>query len=72
MNLHEVAELWRERAAVSTDRGVWATSHALTAAERVESDRALLAALTEEGPTGDIPPWSQASRQGESEGPLPF
>jgi hypothetical protein len=70
--LREAAKRAREIASASLDPLDHARANALTAAELAESDAALLAALTETGPTGDIPPWSQASREGESEGPLPF
>jgi hypothetical protein len=73
VNLRDAAELWRQRAAASIDHDVWATSHALTAAERSESDKLMLRALTEPPtPETQPPPWSQVSREGESEGPIPF
>jgi hypothetical protein len=53
----------RAEAETSTDPFLWRRLHALVAIRRAESDAALLAALTETGPTDDIPPWSQISAE---------
>lgn len=70
--LREAAKRARDIAGASIDPGVHAVASALEAAARAESDAALLAALTETGPTADIPPWSEVCPEGESEGPLAF
>jgi hypothetical protein len=71
--LQRAVDAARTAAETSCDPSDWACYHALNAAKRARSDAALLAALTEPAtPETAPPPWSQVSRQGESEGPLPF
>jgi hypothetical protein len=70
--LREAAEAAREHASRCCEPSCHRTALALEAIITAGENRALLDALTEEGPTDDIPPWSQVSKPGTSEGPLPF
>jgi hypothetical protein len=71
--LRQAAKAAREHADRCTEPSCHRTALALTAAERTESDAALLNALTEP-PTPETapPPWWEVSEPGTSEGPLPF
>jgi hypothetical protein len=68
LSLDERIERQREICETSTDPADWALLHALEAIQRAESDQALLHALTETGPTYDLPPWSRVCAHGDSEG----
>jgi hypothetical protein len=59
--LYEAAKRARAVADTSTDWRDHRVALALEAAAKVEENRALAHALTETGPTDDLPPWSQVS-----------
>jgi hypothetical protein len=71
--LRAAADAAREKADTSINPADHAVARALEAAVLAEQNRALLDALSEP-PTPETapPPWSEVSREGESEGPLPF
>jgi hypothetical protein len=71
--LRAAAELARERAGASMDRGDHELANALEAACKAFEDAALLELLTEPStPANAPPPWSDVSEPGTTSGPLPF
>jgi hypothetical protein len=67
MTLHDAAKTAREIADTCTAPSCHAVANALEGADRAEEDRLLLAALTEQGPVDDLPPWSAVSQPGTFE-----